>query len=200
MTAARLAAAIAALLLCAGASAAEPAASDERARGWFTDTVLADQDGRPVRFWSDVLEDRTVVIGFVFTRCQGACPLIMEKLGAARRLLAASGAPVRYLAITVDPEHDTPAKLKAFAATHQAQGPDWTLLTGKPAEVRQVLKRLGAAVDDPMEHSTALIAGNTRSRHWTRIRPDAGPQAVARILEDLAAEPPRVAAAPRPAP
>lgn len=196
MTRGRLAAAGLCLALAGQAArAGEPAAVDGRAREYFTDTVLTDQAGRPSRFYSDVLAGRTVVIGFIFTRCQGACPLIMEKLGQARRTLAASGAQVRYLAISVDPEHDTPERLRAFAATHQAEGPDWTLLTGKPEDVRLVLKRLGAAVDDPGEHSTALIAGNTRSRHWTRIRPDAGAQAVARILEDLAAEPPSVASA-----
>lgn len=183
------------LALASAAGAAEPAATDERARAYFTDTRLTDQDGRSVRFYGDVLADRTVVIGFVFTRCQGACPLIMQKLGQARRLLAEAQARVHYVAISVDPEHDTPARLKAFAATHQAEGADWTLLTGRPEDVRLVLKRLGAAVDAPDEHSTALIAGNTRARHWTRIRPDAGPPAVARILADLAAEPAREARA-----
>ena len=190
-------AALAALLLLAApaARAGEPAATDARARSWFTDTVLTDQAGRPVRFYQDVLEGRTVVVGFVFARCQGACPLIMEKLGRARQLLGERAGEVSFVLLSVDPGHDTPERLRAFAAAHKAEGPGWTYLTGKPEDVKLVLKRLGAAVDDPGDHSTALIAGNTRSRHWTRIRPDAGPPAVAGILSDLAAEPPKVAAA-----
>lgn len=195
MSAARAAAAVLLLLLAAGARAGEPAATDERARGWFTDTALVDQAGRPVRFYGDVLEGRTVVVGFVFTRCQGACPLIMEKLGRARQHLGERAGEVSFVLLSVDPTHDTPERLRAFAATHKADGPGWTYLTGRPEDVKLVLKRLGAAVDDPGDHSTALIAGNTRSRHWTRIRPDAGPQAVAGILSDLASEPPKVAAA-----
>jgi protein SCO1/2 len=178
------------LALAGPAASGDIAASDERARDYFTDTALLDQDARPVRFYSDVLRDRTVAIGFVFTRCLGACPLVMEKLGKVRALLGASfGQEVHFVAISVDPDHDTPAALRRFAALHRAVGPGWTLLTGTPEDVRRILQRLGAAVDDPGEHSTGLIAGNTRSRHWTRIRPDAVPQLVARQLAELAAEP-----------
>lgn len=195
MSATRAAAAALLVLVAAGAMAGEPAATDERARGWFTDTALTDQAGRPVRFYSDVLAERTVVVGFVFTRCQGACPLIMEKLGRARQLLGERAGEISFVLLSVDPGHDTPERLQAFAKAHRADGPGWTYLTGRPEDVKLVLKRLGAAVDDPGEHSTALIAGNTRSRHWTRIRPDAGPPAVASVLSDLAAEPAKVAAA-----
>lgn len=165
------------------------AAEDARARDYFTDTTLLDEQGRPVRFYSDVLAGRTVAIGFIYTRCQGACPLIMEKLKRARALLGEGGPEVRFVAISVDPGYDTPELLRAFAARHGAAGPGWTFLTGRPDEVRRVLERLGAAVVDPDEHSTVLYAGNTLSRHWTRIRPDAGPQVVATVLRDLAAEP-----------
>ncbi len=60
-------------------AAAEPAAPappsrEERARAYFTDTLLLDQDGRAVRFYSDVLQGNVVVVDFIFTRCTGACP------------------------------------------------------------------------------------------------------------------------------
>lgn len=199
MTAARAAAAVAfgpalALALALawpGAAAADEAADQARARAWFTDTLLQDQSGKEVRFYTDVLEDRTVAIGFIFTRCQGACPLIMEKLQRTRALLGeAFGKEVQFVVISVDPAFDTPAELRRFAERHGARGPGWTLLTGQTGEVRRVLQRLGAAVDDPEEHSTVLYAGNTRSRHWTRLRPDAGPPVVADALRHLAAETP----------
>jgi len=179
-----------------GAEAAAVAGDDPRARAYFTDTALLDQDGARVRFYSDALAGRTVAIAFVFTRCRGACPLIMEKLNLARaRLGDAFGREIHFVAISVDPSFDTPVELKKFSREHGAQGPGWTLLTGKPDEVRLILRKLGAEVDDPGEHSTVIYAGNTRSRHWTRIRPDAGPPLVASTLLDLAAEPSAAAAA-----
>ena len=98
----------------------------------------------------------------------------------------------------MDPETDTPEAFQRFARAHGATGPGWTFLGGPKASVAAVLRKLGEWRDDPADHTTAFIAGNSRSRHWTRIRPDAGPQAVAEVLRGLDAErPPATATAPR---
>ena len=71
MTAARVLPVAVALLLAAGASAATPAPgqdADAKGRSWFTDTVLVTQEGKPVRFYTDVLREKVVVIDFIFTR------------------------------------------------------------------------------------------------------------------------------------
>ena len=47
----------------------------ERARGYFTNLELVNQDGETVRFFDDVLKDKVVVINFIFTNCGGACPI-----------------------------------------------------------------------------------------------------------------------------
>ena len=92
------------------------------------------------------------------------------------------------MSISVDPEYDRPARMKEFARKNRAEHPEWLFLTGKPADVDKVLKRLGEAVDEPQDHSTALVAGNTMTRHWTKIRPDAPPVAIAEHLRRLAGE------------
>jgi hypothetical protein len=51
-----------------------------------------------------------------------------------------------------------------------------------------VVGKLGQWVDDPDDHTTAFIAGNVRTNHWTKIRPDAPPGAVAAHLRALLAE------------
>lgn len=196
MTALRRAVAVLAIFAARSGAAADPvqgpppgAAEDAKARDWFTDTELLTQDGTPVRFYSDVLRDRVVVIGFIFTRCAGACPIIMSKLGRVRDGLGDRlASDVRFVLVSVDSEFDTPEELKRFAEKHRASGEGWTYLTGKKENVALVLKRLGSYVEDPGEHSTGFVAGNVRTRHWVKIPPYAPPPTIVELLKGLAGE------------
>ncbi|HEY6612371.1 MAG TPA: SCO family protein, partial [Pseudomonas sp.] len=57
------------------------------ARSYFTDTELLNQDGETVRFYSDVLAGRVVLLNVIFTSCEDACPLITRKLTEVRKAL-----------------------------------------------------------------------------------------------------------------
>ena len=162
---------------------------EEKARAWFTDTSLLTQEGKQVRFYSDVLKDRVVVISFLFTRCTTACPMIAARLNRIREQLGERfGRDVSFISISVDPEHDTPQRLAEFARKHQAAHPGWTFLTGKKEDVNQVIARLGQYVENVEGHSTLLIAGNEKRKHWTKIRPDEPSTAVAERVRQLAEE------------
>ena len=175
----------------AGRHAASQAAADtpvERAaRLLFSDRRLVTQDGREVAFYSDVLKDRVVLLSFVFTHCTDACPTQSAKVAAVQALVGASDPTLRFVSISVDPEHDTPAALAAYAANFQA-GPNWTFLTGRKGDVDDVLRRLGQPTTDPALHSTLFIAGNAATGHWLRVHPDATPAFIAAQLRSLAAE------------
>lgn len=174
----RLVLAGAAVLASAGAAAAggeaaaaqkdAAAAAEEAARGWFTDTVLVDQDGREVRFYSDLLAGKTVVIHSMFTDCTGSCPVMAQKYRAIHEHLGDRiGRDVELIAITVDPEKDTPARLKAHGEKFGA-GPGWHLLTGRPENVELVLRRLGQWVEEREAHETIFLVGNDRTKLWKK--------------------------------
>ena len=166
-----------------------PASREERARAYFTDTLLLDQDGRAVRFYSDVLQGNVVVVNFIFTRCTDACPLLTRRMNAVRRELGDRfGRDVRFVSVSVDPEFDTPQELRRFAERQEASSTGWTWLTGKKADVDRVLAKLGEVVEIPADHSTGFLAANVRKGHWTRIRPDASPAIVAARVRELADE------------
>jgi cytochrome oxidase Cu insertion factor (SCO1/SenC/PrrC family) len=136
---------------------------------YFTDVVLVDQDGREQRLYSDLMKGRTVVLNTFFTHCEGSCPVtaatyryLQEQLG--KRL----GKELTLLSISVDPETDTPARLKEYAARFAA-GPDWRLLSGSPENVRFALSRLGQWVDHPDAHSNILLVGNDRTGLWKKV-------------------------------
>lgn len=172
------------------AEAAE-AAREAKARAYFTDTVVLDQLARPVRFYSDALAGKVVCVAFIFTQCNDACPLIMQKLTRVQAALGDRfGREVEFVAISVDPENDSPAALAAFALKHGAAAPGWTFLTGTRPALATVAGRLGGWPASPEEHTTAFVAGNVRTRHWTKVRPDMPAEAVADLLRGLADERP----------
>ncbi|MCP9469892.1 MAG: SCO family protein [Nitrospira sp.] len=171
------------------ARAAGPVPADERARQYFTDETVVDQDGQSHRFYSDLLAGHTVLIHAFYTHCREACPLQVDRLRLVRaRLGSAFGSTVRFLSLSVDVPRDQPAQLKAFARRHGADEPGWYFLSGDLVRFSLVLKRLGLWTDDPSDHQTLLIVGRPATKHWKKLRPDASPEEVARALIQLADE------------
>lgn len=168
--------------------ASAPAASDRIARGhaYFGDAVLTDQDGNRHRFWSDLLAEDVVLVNVVFSRCPSACPLATQHLRQVRRLLGDRfGREVRFLSFSVDPDHDTPEAMKAFARAQGADEPGWRFLVADRETMAGVLGRLGQWSDDAASHSTLMIAGNARRAHWLKLRPGLPPERIVADLERL---------------
>lgn len=157
------------------------------ARTYFTDLELRTHEGRSVRFYSDVLEGRTVLINVIYTTCKDACPLITQKLNEVRALVGEQfGREVFFVSLSSDPERDSPAALKAYAQKQSVDLSGWTFLTGDRKNVDHILKKLGQYSRNVEEHSTLLIAGNVPAKRWAKIRPDAPPIAIAERLKLLA--------------
>ncbi len=165
---------------------APPSSGTHDAQEYFTDTALKDQDGNTVRFYSDELKGKRVLLNVVFTHCQDACPLITRKLKDVRAAMADDVASqVYFITLTSDPKNDTPEVLKAFAAKHGVDGPNWRFLTGTQEQMDLVLGRLGQVIPSPEQHSTQLIVGDVANKRWARIRPDAPVDAIAQRLQFL---------------
>ncbi len=157
------------------------------ARAYFTDLELTTQDGRKVRFYSDMLAGRTVLINVIYTSCKDACPLITQHLNQVRVQMGERfGRDVFFVSLTSDPERDSPAALKAFAGKQSADFPGWTFLTGNPKNIEHILRKLGQFSEDVEAHSTLLIAGNVPAKRWGKIRPDLPPVAIAERLKQIA--------------
>lgn len=154
------------------------------AQTYFTDTLLHDQNGREVRFYSDVLKGRLVMLNVIFTHCNDACPLITRKLKEVREAMSEDLAKqVYFISLSSDAENDTPEVLKAFAAKHGVDSANWIFLTGDKASMDLVLARLGQLGESPEAHSTLLIAGDVPNKRWSKIRPDAPVEAIAQRLQ-----------------
>jgi len=152
----------------------------------FPDVTLTTQDGRDVRFY-DLIKGRIVAVNVIYTNCQYACPIETSRLARMQQLLGdRMGREVFFLSISIDPEHDTPAVLKAYAAKFNA-GPGWIFLTGKTADIDLLSRKLGLW-SDPKEtldgHKPMLLVGNEATGQWMQTAALDNPAYTARIITD----------------
>ena len=168
---------------------AEQASPEEKARNYFTNLEVIDQDGRKLKFYDDVLKDKVVAINFIFTNCQGACPLMTRNLTLVRDLLGPdAGDEIHFVSVSIDPVRDTPTAMKEFAQTHDADQDYWRFVTGNPKNLEYIVKKLGQYNDDVEAHSTLLLAANVRTAHWTKIPPNIPPNGIVERLRMLVEE------------
>ena len=90
------------------------------------------------------LRGLVVAVTFIYASCADTCPLLIAKLiGLQPKLGADLGTKVFFVAVTVDPERDTPSVLKRYAQSHGAKPVGWSFLTGTTGEIREVAGRYG---------------------------------------------------------
>jgi protein SCO1/2 len=91
-------------------------------------------------------EGNVVILTAVYASCPHTCPLILTQ---AKRAIAELSPEerdgLRVIAVTMDPEHDSPDVLLELATNHGMQPPLYHLVTGAPAEVEPLLDRMEIA-------------------------------------------------------
>ncbi len=152
---------------------------------YFSDTRLTDQNGVEHRFFSDLMQDKVVLINVFFSECQGTCPVMSSSLGKIQeRLGERLGKEVMLLSISVDCTHDTPEILKSYAERFEAK-PGWYFLTGPKENVDFVLKKLGQYAETRESHNAIMLIGNTKTRLWKKANGLAGADEIYSVLETV---------------
>jgi len=160
-------------------------AADAAARHYFTDTELIDQDGRRWRFYSDLLAGKTVVIDSFFSRCAGSCPVVAATLAKLQAALGdRMGRDLRLISISVDPQADTPDRLKEYAGRFGAK-PGWYFLTGSKENVDLVLRKLGQYAEQKEDHANLLLVGNLRTGLWKKVFGPGRPEDILAIVQGV---------------
>ena len=155
------------------------------AEKYFTDVALIDQDGKKVRFYSDVLKGKTVVVNAFFTSCTSVCPPMNRNMQKIQQALGERvGRDVFFVSITVDPEVDTPARLKEYAKNFHA-GPGWIFLTGKKENLDWALYKLGQYVERKDDHKTIFIIGNEPTGLWKKAFGMANVAELVQVVESV---------------
>jgi protein SCO1/2 len=137
------------------------------ARVALSDVEVRNQDGRRLRFYSDLFKGRVVVVSVFFTSCTLVCPMQARVLTRLKAELGPRlGRDVFFISISRDPETDTPARLKRWGAAYGV-GPGWTLVTGKQFVMNKLLLDFTGGGPGSQLHSPVLLIGNDRTGVWT---------------------------------
>jgi protein SCO1/2 len=153
---------------------------------------LTDQEGRP--FGSRDLAGRVWVASFIFTRCETVCPAITRQMAQVQARTRNLEPALHLVSFSVDPEHDTPARLAAYARAHRASPRMWTFVTGPAAAVQETVEKglrvsMGREDGDPspaaISHGTHLVLVDGEARIRGYYDPDA-PDAIDRVVRDAA--------------
>ena len=162
-----------------------PESTENKAQKYFTDTVLINQNGERMRFYTDLMKDKTVVIDTFFATCQASCLPMNRNLAQIQEGLGDRlGKDVNILSISVDPTVDTPTLLKAYAKKLNAR-PGWYFLTGDKENVEFILKKLGQFVDDKNGHLNIFLIGNDRTGLWKKAFGLAKSEELMKVVESV---------------
>lgn len=132
---------------------------------------LVDQDGRAVAL--DVNRGHPTLVTMFYASCPQACPMIVARIRALEAALpAAARDGLRVTMVSLDPERDDPAALRALADAHGLDA-RWTLATPRPDDVRPIAGLLGVKYrrlyDGHYNHSSVIVLVDGEGRVLARI-------------------------------
>lgn len=146
---------------------------------------LLTHEGKPVRFYDDLLKDKIVSLNFFYANCDEICPVVMPNLVKVQKLLANKiGREMFMYTITLKPQEDTVSVIRDYRKELGA-GPGWTFFTGKPADIESVRKGIGFTYPDPKvdgdktQHIGNVRYGNEALMLWAACPGMAHPEWIA---------------------
>jgi protein SCO1 len=154
----------------------------------FPDVELTTHEQKPVRFYSDLIQGKKVVIQFMYAHCKGVCLPVTDNLVRVQELLAPRvGRDLFFYSITLEPKVDTPEDLRRYADAHGV-GPGWLFLTGRPEDCETLRRNLGFTDPDPAldadvsNHSGNLLFGNEPLMLWAACPGQADAEWIAKSI------------------
>jgi protein SCO1/2 len=129
--------------------------------------TLVRDDGSQVDLRAELNDGRPVVLNFIYTSCTTICPLSSQIFGQLQKELGRD-ARVHMMSISIDPEQDTPARLRAYAAQFHAM-PGWDHYSGKLASVIAVQTAFNAYRGDKMGHTPLTLMRAAPDKPWVRF-------------------------------
>ena len=162
---------------------------------WFTNVQVTSHSGDSFRFYDDLLRDKIILVNFFYTECDAICPLMTQNLSYLPELLRPRfGRDIFMYSISLQPEHDTPERLAAYARLYGV-APGWKLLTGKPDDIELLRHRLGFVDSDPdqdadlEQHLGTVRIANVPMHRWIMSPALLDPAAIVRAVKRVIPEP-----------
>lgn len=133
------------------------------------DVKLLDANGAEISLRTVFDGKEPAILNFIFTTCTTICPVMSATFEQVQAKLGKKHKKVRMVSISIDPENDTPAKLKDYAQRFHA-GKQWQMLTGSVANSIAVQGAFDVAVADKMNHKAAVfIRAKGQESTWVKL-------------------------------
>ena len=132
------------------------------------DPVLIDMNNKKISLAEALGDKEPVMLNFIFTTCTTICPVLSATFSQVQRKLGDEAKNVRMVSITIDPEQDTPERLKEYAGRFKA-GPGWQFLTGSIENIITTQKAFDAYKGDKMNHVPLTFIRSAADGPWVRL-------------------------------
>lgn len=132
------------------------------------DIKLVRDDGRDVSLPKELDDGRPVVMNFIYTTCPGICPMMSQSFSQFQDEVRPNAGKIHMVSISIDPEQDTPPKLREYAHKFSA-GPQWQHYTGTVAASIAAQQAFGAYSGDKMAHDPLTLMRLAPGQPWVRI-------------------------------
>ena len=159
-----------------------------RSKGAFPNVPLITHEGEVVRFYDDLIKNKTVMINFMYASCMDICPGMTANLKQVHKEFGdRMGRDIFMYSISLEPERDTQKVLKSYAYVFKT-GPGWKFLTGKKSDIELLRKSLGFANSDPLldkdktEHTGVVKYGIESLERWGMCPALGDPKYIAEYL------------------
>ncbi|KVR01405.1 hypothetical protein WK11_20255 [Burkholderia ubonensis] len=147
---------------------------------------LVRDDGKTVSLVDELNDGRPVILTFIYTSCTTICPMISQTLERLQGELGSDRDKVHIVSISIDPEEDTPARLRAYAARFGA-GPEWQHYTGTVDASIAAQRAFNVYRGDKMNHAPVAFLRAAPGRQWMRIDGFATPSELLAAYRDVVA-------------
>jgi protein SCO1/2 len=145
---------------------------------------LVRADGKAVSLPEELNDGRPVVMNFIFTTCTDICPLMSSVLSQFERRLGAEAGEVHLVSISIDPEQDTPARLREYARRFHA-GREWQHYTGTLAASVAAQRAFDVYRGGKMSHAPVTLLRAAPGKPWLRIEGFVTPEQLERDYRAL---------------
>lgn len=147
---------------------------------------LVRDDGKTVALADELNDGRPVVMNFIYTTCTGVCPVLSSTFSQLQGKLGGERDRVHLVSISIDPEQDTPARLREYAQRYNA-GPEWQHYTGTAAASLTVQRAFDVYRGDKMSHTAVTLLRPAPGKPWRRVDGFATGDDLLQELHDLVA-------------
>ena len=134
----------------------------------YEDLTVTNMGGDEITLGDQIGNQRAVILHFIFITCTTICPVQAATFAQVQRQLGEHAGDVTMISVSIDPEYDTPARLREYSEQFRA-GPQWQFLTGSTSEMIEVQKAFDAYYGAKMNHRPLTLIKAPGDGQWLRL-------------------------------